>query len=148
MGTLAKRVELGLLFAKTSDPLLTEARIRVATPCQSAAQQRRRVGLDPLVRAPLLTLTGKLLPDSLDDSKGGGVMAEPVRNYPKLAADIVDLVGGEKNIASAVRCATRLRLVLRDTPAGAKDAVSKLPGVITVVESGGQFQVVIGAHVG
>lgn len=75
-------------------------------------------------------------------------MAEPVRNYPKLAADIVDLVGGEKNIASAVRCATRLRLVLRDTPAGAKDAVSKLPGVITVVESGGQFQVVIGAHVG
>ncbi|MFT0848419.1 beta-glucoside-specific PTS transporter subunit IIABC [Actinomycetaceae bacterium L2_0104] len=75
-------------------------------------------------------------------------MAEPVRNYPKLAMQILEHVGGEKNIASATRCATRLRLVLRDKPADAKDKVSALPGVITVVESGGQFQVVIGAHVG
>lgn len=75
-------------------------------------------------------------------------MAEPVRNYPKLALQILEQVGGEKNIVSATRCATRLRLVLRETPAGAKEKVGELPGVITVVESGGQFQVVIGAHVG
>ncbi len=75
-------------------------------------------------------------------------MAEPVRNYPKLALQIMEQVGGEKNIFSAARCATRLRLVLRETPAGLKDKVAALPGVITVVESGGQFQVVIGAHVG
>ncbi len=75
-------------------------------------------------------------------------MAEPVRNYPKLAVQILEQVGGEKNIISATRCATRLRLVLRETPAGTKDKVAALPGVITVVESGGQFQVVIGAHVG
>ncbi|MDF1490280.1 beta-glucoside-specific PTS transporter subunit IIABC [Tessaracoccus caeni] len=75
-------------------------------------------------------------------------MAEPVRNYPKLALQILEKVGGEKNIVSATRCATRLRLVLRETPAGAKETVGELPGVITVVESGGQFQVVIGAHVG
>lgn len=75
-------------------------------------------------------------------------MAEPVRNYRKLAGDIRDQVGGDANIAQASRCATRLRLVLRQTPPGAKDAVAKLPGVITVVESGGQFQVVIGPHVG
>ncbi len=75
-------------------------------------------------------------------------MAEPVRNYPKLALQILEQVGGEKNIVSATRCATRLRLVLRETPAGTKDKVAALPGVITVVESGGQFQVVIGAHVG
>ena len=75
-------------------------------------------------------------------------MAEPVRNYPKLALQILEQVGGEKNIVSATRCATRLRLVLRENPAGAKEKVGELPGVITVVESGGQFQVVIGAHVG
>lgn len=75
-------------------------------------------------------------------------MAEAVRNYPRLAGEIVDLVGGEKNIQSASHCATRLRLVLNDTPAGAKDKVAALPGVITVVEAGGQFQVVIGSHVG
>ncbi|NLA29221.1 MAG: PTS transporter subunit EIIC, partial [Propionibacterium sp.] len=75
-------------------------------------------------------------------------MAEPVRNYPKLALQILDEVGGESNIVNATRCATRLRLVLRQTPPDAKQKVAALPGVITVVESGGQFQVVIGAHVG
>lgn len=75
-------------------------------------------------------------------------MAEPVRNYPKLATQIVEEVGGESNIAAATRCATRLRLELRQTPADAKEKVAALPGVITVVESGGQFQVVIGPHVG
>lgn len=75
-------------------------------------------------------------------------MAEKVRNYSQLARDIIEIVGGESNITQASRCATRLRLVLGRTPADAKDKVTQLPGVITVVENGGQFQVVIGTHVG
>lgn len=75
-------------------------------------------------------------------------MADSVRNYQQLALDVIRLVGGKKNIASAERCATRLRLVLHEKPAGAEEEVKKLPGVITVVEKGGQFQVVIGPHVG
>lgn len=71
-----------------------------------------------------------------------------VRDYIKLAGDIIQEVGGEKNIVNATRCATRLRLVLKETPKSAKENVSKLPGVITVVENSGQFQVVIGTHVG
>lgn len=71
-----------------------------------------------------------------------------VRDYSKLAVDIIREVGGDKNIVSASRCATRLRLVLKETPKDAKEKISELPGVITVVESGGQFQVVIGTHVG
>lgn len=70
-----------------------------------------------------------------------------VRDYSKLAKDIIREVGGDKNIVSASRCATRLRLVLKETPKQAKEKISKLPGVITVVENGGQFQVVIGTHV-
>ena len=71
-----------------------------------------------------------------------------VRDYQKLALDIIDVVGGQKNIVNATRCATRLRLVLKETPEGAKEKVSALAGVITVVENNGQFQVVIGTHVG
>ena len=73
---------------------------------------------------------------------------EKVRDYHKLALDIIDVVGGQKNIVNATRCATRLRLVLKETPEGAKEKVSALAGVITVVENNGQFQVVIGTHVG
>ncbi|WP_268108021.1 PTS transporter subunit EIIB [Pseudescherichia vulneris] len=70
-----------------------------------------------------------------------------IRDYNKLASDILHEVGGEANINSFTRCATRLRLVLNNTPAEAKSRIQNLPGVIAVVESGGQFQVVIGTHV-
>lgn len=71
-----------------------------------------------------------------------------VRDYQKLAEDILEAVGGEENVVSAARCATRLRLVLKRSNPKAKAAVNAMPGVITVVENGGQFQVVIGQHVG
>lgn len=75
-------------------------------------------------------------------------MAEAVRDYKKLAEDIIRLTGGRENITSAARCATRLRLVLKDTPEQADEQIKALPGVITVVQKQGQFQVVIGNHVG
>ncbi|TRZ40009.1 PTS beta-glucoside transporter subunit EIIBCA [Niallia circulans] len=75
-------------------------------------------------------------------------MAGNVRDYPKLAKDILEAVGGEENIVGATRCATRLRLVLKRSNPKAKEEVSAMPGVVTVVENSGQFQVVIGQHVG
>lgn len=75
-------------------------------------------------------------------------MAQSIRDYEKLAVDIVDAVGGKENVVNATRCATRLRLVLKETPKDANKKVSGLTGVITVVENNGQFQVVIGTHVG
>ena len=68
-------------------------------------------------------------------------------DYRSLAGDILQGVGGEKNIASATHCATRLRLKLRDDSKADQSAVEKLPGVITVMKAGGQFQVVIGNNV-
>lgn len=68
-------------------------------------------------------------------------------DYRSLAGDILRLVGGESNVASATHCATRLRLRLHDDSKADKAAVERLPGVITVVKAGGQFQVVIGDNV-
>lgn len=70
-----------------------------------------------------------------------------IRDYNALAKEILREVGGEQNINNFSRCATRLRLVLNETPAQAKSKIQNLPGVIAVVENGGQFQVVIGTHV-
>lgn len=44
-------------------------------------------------------------------------MATKIRDYAKLAADIREAVGPE-NIISAANCATRPRLVLKETPLG------------------------------
>lgn len=74
-------------------------------------------------------------------------MSGQVRDYKKLASNILEIVG-QDNVISVSRCATRLRLVLKNTPEKLKDSLSELTGVITAVESGGQLQIVIGTHVG
>ncbi|MDQ0049785.1 PTS system beta-glucosides-specific IIC component [Paenibacillus polymyxa] len=66
----------------------------------------------------------------------------------ELSKKIVTLVGGEENVNSVFHCATRLRFKLKDRTKADKAALEATPGVITVVESSGQFQVVIGNNVG
>lgn len=67
--------------------------------------------------------------------------------YETLAREILAGVGGRDNVRSLVHCATRLRFKLRDNQRADAAALKKNPGVIMVVESGGQFQVVVGNHV-
>lgn len=74
-------------------------------------------------------------------------MATKTVDYAVLAQDIVKHVGGEENISQVVHCATRLRFNLKDRKKADKDTISSLPGVVTVVEAPGQFQVVIGNNV-
>lgn len=63
------------------------------------------------------------------------------------SAAIIRLIGGEKNIDSLVHCATRLRFGLKDDAKANKGELQKLPYVMSVVQSGGQYQVVIGSNV-
>lgn len=67
--------------------------------------------------------------------------------YKMLASEIVEGVGGRDNINSVLHCATRLRFKLKDSAKADAATLKNNPGVIMVVESGGQFQVVIGNHV-
>ncbi|KHT25973.1 beta-glucoside-specific PTS transporter subunit IIABC [Pectobacterium brasiliense] len=68
-------------------------------------------------------------------------------NYQKLGVDILVLSGGKQNVSKLTHCATRLRFEFNDSDAVQADAIAKLPGVISVVDRGGQFQVVIGNDV-
>lgn len=65
----------------------------------------------------------------------------------EIAKKVIEGVGGENNVSSVFHCATRLRFKLKDTSKADKEGLSQTPGVVTVVESGGQFQVVIGNNV-
>lgn len=69
------------------------------------------------------------------------------KDYTQLAAEIVRCTGGKENVAGVTHCATRLRFVLREAAKADREGVKKVAGVISLVESGGQFQVVIGNHV-
>lgn len=65
----------------------------------------------------------------------------------EIAERVLTLVGGEGNVNSVVHCATRLRFKLKDEGKAATDKLNQDPDVIQVVQSGGQYQVVIGSHV-
>lgn len=71
-------------------------------------------------------------------------------DYQAIAKEILKDVGGKNNIVDVTHCYTRLRFVLKDTKQANKEALLQTEGVISVVESGGQYQVVLGnkvAHV-
>lgn len=69
------------------------------------------------------------------------------KNYDELAKSIGKYVGGADNVNSLFHCATRLRFKVKDTGKVDKKRLEQLSGVISVIESGGQIQVVIGNQV-
>ncbi|SHJ95460.1 PTS system beta-glucoside-specific IIA component, Glc family /PTS system beta-glucoside-specific IIB component, Glc family /PTS system beta-glucoside-specific IIC component, Glc family [Clostridium cavendishii DSM 21758] len=68
-------------------------------------------------------------------------------DYKKVGIQVLELVGGAKNISKLTHCATRLRFEFNDMERVEVEKIKKLPGVISVVNKGGQFQVVIGNDV-
>ncbi|EAE7487624.1 PTS beta-glucoside transporter subunit IIBCA [Listeria monocytogenes] len=68
-------------------------------------------------------------------------------NNSDLAKEVVKLVGGKENILSVIHCVTQLRFKLRDENLAETEKIKALKGVMTVVKSGGQYQVVIGDQV-
>lgn len=68
-------------------------------------------------------------------------------DYKKLAYDLLPLVGGADNISKLTHCATRLRFEFCDRSKVDVSAIERTQGVISVVDKGGQFQVVVGNDV-
>lgn len=70
-----------------------------------------------------------------------------MNKYDGLARIIVQNVGGKGNIASLTHCITRLRFKLKDESKAQTDLLKNTDGIITIIQSGGLYQVVIGQHV-
>lgn len=68
-------------------------------------------------------------------------------NTKELAAFVIENVGKEENVNRVTHCATRLRFILKDRSKANKEVLRNSDEVLAVVESGGQFQVVIGGKV-
>lgn len=69
------------------------------------------------------------------------------KDYSNLARDIIEHTGGATNIIDLSHCATRLRFQLKNSEKADTEYLRDLDDVITVIEAGGQYQIVIGPHV-
>ena len=69
-----------------------------------------------------------------------------MKDYAKLAVDILKLIGGDKNVLHLEHCSTRLRFTLADYSKVQVDKLKAVKGVMSVIMTG-QCQVVIGNDV-
>lgn len=67
--------------------------------------------------------------------------------YDGLSRIIIQNVGGKSNIVGLTHCVTRLRFKLKDESKAQTDILKETDGIVTVIQSGGQYMVVIGNHV-
>lgn len=74
-------------------------------------------------------------------------MAKTAVNWDQVASEIIAGVGGRENIRSLSHCATRLRFKLKDEGKANTQALKANDNVVTVMQAGGQYQVVIGNDV-
>lgn len=68
-------------------------------------------------------------------------------DYATTAKQLLERLGGEKNVTSVTHCMTRLRFVLNDEKRVSDEQVKAIPGVVGVMRKGGQYQVIIGNEV-
>lgn len=68
-------------------------------------------------------------------------------DFKQLATTILANVGGKENVDKVVHCATRLRFTLKDDTKAQTEVLKKTQGVLSVINAGGQYQVVIGPDV-
>lgn len=66
-------------------------------------------------------------------------------DYSKIAKSIIQNVGGQENILSAVHCATRLRLRLKDYNKVNEDKVTDIDQVKGVFLANDQYQIILGS---
>lgn len=67
--------------------------------------------------------------------------------YSGLAHIIITNVGGKDNVIGLTHCITRLRFKLKDESKANTDILKNTDAIATIIQSGGQYQVVIGTHV-
>lgn len=68
--------------------------------------------------------------------------------YEELVNFIIKNIGGKENVISLTHCVTRLRFQLKDESKANDEVLKANDGIITVMHTAGQYQIVIGNHVG
>lgn len=65
-------------------------------------------------------------------------------NYKGIAEELIALAGGRENIISAMHCATRLRLILKDRSRAEDKKIEQVDMVKGIVYTAGQYQIILG----
>ncbi|WP_319534861.1 sucrose-specific PTS transporter subunit IIBC [uncultured Vibrio sp.] len=68
-------------------------------------------------------------------------------NYPVIAKQLLEHLGGKDNLQALAHCATRLRLALKDEDKVNEEAIGNLDGVKGQFKVAGQYQIIFGSGI-
>ncbi|AEX25168.1 MULTISPECIES: sucrose-specific PTS transporter subunit IIBC [Vibrio] len=68
-------------------------------------------------------------------------------NYPVIAKQLLEHLGGKDNLQALAHCATRLRLALKDEEKVNEEAIGELDGVKGQFKVAGQYQIIFGSGI-
>lgn len=66
-------------------------------------------------------------------------------NFPNIAKQVIEKLGGKENISTLAHCATRLRLTVNDENKIDKKAIEDIEGVKGQFSTSGQYQIIFGS---
>jgi len=68
-------------------------------------------------------------------------------DYPKVASQVIEMLGGKNNIKALAHCSTRLRLAIEDESLINEKAIDDVEGVKGQFKVAGQYQIVFGSGI-
>lgn len=92
-----------------------------------------------LIAKALGSMTGK--------TKQPQLYSQTEEQFPLLAKQLIDKLGGESNIKALTHCATRIRVILDNEGKMDKQAVEKIPQVKGLFSIANQYQIILGAEI-
>lgn len=104
-----------------------------------------------LFYCPFMAIAGRVYcgswPERSEENQNEKEKDVMAKDYASTAKAVLKLVGGESNVSHLEHCSTRLRFTIADAGKVDKDGLKATSGVMGVVSSGNQCQVIIGNDV-
>lgn len=137
-----QHVEVGTPLLKIDRTFMEKEQIDLITPMIMINQASFTYTIEGLGKAVKHGESNIIRYKDANKQKEGTIM-----KYQTLCEDIIQHIGGKDNVISVTHCVTRLRFKLKNEEKANTEVLSKMKGVMKIIQTGGQYQVVIGTHV-
>lgn len=137
-----QHVEVGTPLLKIDRTFMEKEQIDLITPMIMTNQASFTYTIEGLGKAVKHGESNIIRYKDANKQKEGTIM-----KYQTLCEDIIQHIGGKDNVISVTHCVTRLRFKLKNEEKANTEVLSKMKGVMKIIQTGGQYQVVIGTHV-
>ncbi len=149
---VGQKVSVGTPLIKIDRAFMKEQNVNLVTPViltngDDTTYELENVGSDVKMGETTVVSYDPVPQEEAAGAEASEAPAAGGGKFDQLCATIIQDVGGKDNVVNVTHCVTRLRFKLKDESLAKTDELSKTKGVMQVISTGGQYQVVVGPQV-